>query len=351
MPRDLADLWHDYAETGPGEDAPTYRALAHLVAADAALLDVVRACPVETHHPNHLLAAVRFLLLGGVRHPLGDAYDARDCDAAVAAFPSFVAEHRDAIIDILQTRRTQTNEVGRIAVIAPALADVRRRVGRPLGLVDVGTSAGLNLLVDRADVDYGRFATETPGAELRLRCEVGEAPPPFTMADLEIGWRIGLDRSPIHPENEADSRWLLACVWPDQSDRIERLALALSMARGHPVELVEGDAVADLRAALERIPAGLHATVLTSWVTFYLSKDQRRGFEEVLAAAARPVTWVSLEHPRVVGDIPSPEPTHGQAIAPSVIASVDHDGDGGVVRRFLGWAHPHGRWLDWRPRG
>jgi hypothetical protein len=27
---------------------------------------------------------------------------------------------------------------------------------------------------------------------------------------------------------------------------------------------------------------------------------------------------------------------------------VSFDGGAGVSREVLGWAHPHGRWLDWR---
>lgn len=348
MARDLAEMWRLYADTGAGADAPTYRAIAHMVAGDEALLDIVRETPPETHHPNHLFAAARFLMLGGLEHPLAAAYVSGSLDDACSAFRAFVTQHRTAVVDVLQTRRVQTNEVGRVGVIAPALAHARRRVDMPLGLVEVGASAGLNLLVDQCRVDYGEFSIGRPHSPLALRCDCAATPPPFSMGDLDISWRIGLDRSPIHPDDEADSRWLLACVWIDQPDRIERLAAALSMARASPSPLVAGDAVTGLASVVARVPDHLHLVVLTSWVAFYLSREQRVAFEEVLAHVGRPVTWISLEHPGVVRDLDLSQPPPDQLIAASVVAAVSFDDGAAVAREVWAWAHPHGRWLDWR---
>ena len=68
-----------------------------------------------------------------------------------------------------RTRSTQTNEVGRCAALLPALTQLAVDApgaphggGRPLGLVEVGASAGLNLLVDRYGYEY------EPGHHLSL---------------------------------------------------------------------------------------------------------------------------------------------------------------------------------------
>ena len=341
-------MWRLYADTGAGSDAPTYRAIAHMVAGDEELLDVVRATPLDAHHPNHLFAAARFLMLGGLEHPLAAAYESGSTDEACSQFRAFVRQHRAALIEVLQTRRVQTNEVSRVGVIAPALAHARRQVDVPLALVEVGASAGLNLLVDLCAVDYGAFSTGETDSPLQLSCDCVTVPPQFSMSDLEIDWRMGLDRSPIHADNEADSRWLLSCVWVDQPERMERLATALAMARATPSPLVAGDAVTALTGVVTQVPDHLHLVVLTSWVAFYLSREQRLAFEEALAGAARPITWISLEHPGVVRDLDLSQPPIDQDIAASVIAAVSFDGGAAVSREVLGWAHPHGRWLDWR---
>jgi len=97
----LEELWRTYADTGPADDAPIYRAIAHSVAGDPELLAVAGAAPPETHHPNHLLAAVRFLMLGGLEHPLAVAYEDGDVGGAVVAFRAFVLEHRDEVLEVL----------------------------------------------------------------------------------------------------------------------------------------------------------------------------------------------------------------------------------------------------------
>ena len=54
---------------------------------------------------------------------------------------------------LLATRTTQTNEVGRCGLFLPVFGMLADEVG-PLGHIDVGTSGGLNLLLDRYEYRY-----------------------------------------------------------------------------------------------------------------------------------------------------------------------------------------------------
>ncbi len=58
---------------------------------------------------------------------------------------SWAHEHAGEVLQVLSTRRTQTNEVTRCATLRPALA----LLPQPLALIEVGASAGLCLLYDR----------------------------------------------------------------------------------------------------------------------------------------------------------------------------------------------------------
>ena len=69
------------------------------------------------------------------------------------AFRAFAAAHADELAELLVTRSTQTNEIGRCALLLPAFGIVAAEVG-PLAHLDVGTSAGLNLLLDRYHYGY-----------------------------------------------------------------------------------------------------------------------------------------------------------------------------------------------------
>ena len=67
-------------------------------------------------------------------------------------------DHRAEVLELMETRRTQTNECGRCALIGPALTWAAQQFGGPLALLDVGASAGLNLGCDRYFLDYGDWS-------------------------------------------------------------------------------------------------------------------------------------------------------------------------------------------------
>lgn len=111
--------------------------------------------------PNLFLAAVQHLLLKGTPHPLSEFYKSSDRTADRAEDPnpkfrSFCLEHIEEIRRLISARSVQTNEVGRSALLLPAFVLVSRQAQRrPLHLVEIGASAGLNLLWDRYGYDYG----------------------------------------------------------------------------------------------------------------------------------------------------------------------------------------------------
>ena len=77
-----------------------------------------------------------------------------DAQAAGRAVESAVATHRAFVQDIL-SGPPQTNETGRSAVLMPGYAEIARRTGLPLSILEIGASAGLNLLWDRFAYRYG----------------------------------------------------------------------------------------------------------------------------------------------------------------------------------------------------
>ena len=119
----------------------------------------------------------------------------------------------------------------------------------PLAHVDVGTSAGLNLLLPRYSL---RVRPGRRGGPAVRRCTCtaprgGAVPVP---ADDAAASRVR-SASTSHPIDVLDDdavRWLEACVWPDQADRFARLVAAIGIARRHPPDVRSGDAVGDLAA-------------------------------------------------------------------------------------------------------
>ncbi|MFP5487721.1 MAG: DUF2332 domain-containing protein, partial [Acidimicrobiia bacterium] len=242
------------------------------------------------------------------------------------------------------THSTQTNEVGRCGLLLPAFGVLGAELG-PLAWIDVGTSAGLNLRLDRYEYRYEPGGAV--GGPSSVRVEVGtRGSVPVPDALPTFGRRIGLDRDPLDPTDPIAGRWLRACVWPDQVDRFRRLDAAIELSAETPVEMHRGDAVDDLAAIVSTVAPDVPVVVTTTWVLPYLSDDRRTRFVATLdrIGAARDLSWIYAESPADADGVPFADEVRGRAVTALGLVRW-RDGE----RRLdhLGVAHPHGVWLHW----
>jgi hypothetical protein len=307
---------------------------------------------------NVFLASVHHLLLGGVDHGLathyrsvcerrGLAFRPVDDVALVASFTSFCHELRDELVERLATRATQTNEVGRCALLRPVLA--LQAAGDGVGLLDVGCSAGLNLLLDAYRCDYGAVEVGPEGGLPVIHCDLVGPVPPLELPPIVA--RAGLDLAPLDVADETEVAWLLACLWPDDLERFERLeqAAAVALERRAELDLHQGDMVEDLARVAASVDAP-HLVILNCWSAAYLVRERRTAFADEVAsiAATRPTTWIAFEGPHVLhglGVLPRDvRPEHTDAS----MACVTEYAHGVATSTTVAEVHAHGRWLDWR---
>jgi hypothetical protein len=345
---DLSQIWRHFGESECGTYSPLYAAICQSVADDPELLALVAAAPPSGQQPNVLFAAVHYLVLSGISHPLADVYAGRaDRDLAPALFRDLCLSQRHNVGQLLASRHTQTNEPGRAALLAVGLAVAADLVGEPIGLLDVGCSAGLNLLIDRYRFEYGPMGSLGPiDSPVTITCELrGPAPVPARLP--AIAARLGVDRAPVDIARADDARWLLACVWPD-TGRLARTAAAVELARRHPPKMMSGDMVTDLDAALDTFDPSLPIVVVTTSACGYLNVDQRHAFLAVLERRARrqPLAWLSADAPGVIAVVPVPPAIGGAGSFASVLGLVTFD-TGTAVGRALGRCHSHGAWMEW----
>ena len=298
--RDLAAIWLYVADSSCRGYSPLYDRICRAVAESDEVLDLVSEAPRRGHNPVLLLAAVHYLLLGGIDHPLAAVYAGESDADPGPLFVDLCLQNRDVLLELLATEQVNTNEVGRSAVIGPALTTVAARLSAPLAHLDVGCSAGLNLLCDRYRLDYGPAGATGPlDASVKIRCEVVGGSPPIAPALPAITARVGLDRAPLDVHDPEQVRWQLACVWPD-TGRLERTRLAHEEARRSPLTLVQGDAVEAVGALIAGLPRDATAVVTTTWVVGYFSPDAAsrvpRRAGDGLRGAARGVD--QRRHPR-----------------------------------------------------
>jgi hypothetical protein len=339
------DYWEFFVAETRRNPAPLYEQFARGVSQDEELKDFANRVRPGQPPANILFAAVHFLLLRGADHPLRRFYanlngGARPDDLAGAfpAFRDFVAQHRDELAPLVRTRVTNTNEVGRSAVLSAGFRALAREAGEPLHLIELGPSAGLNLLWDRYRVRYfrdgGPVFAGPDDSPLVLETELrGNGRPPAGMNPL-VAVRVGLERDPVDLSNPDERDWLRALVWPDQIARFARLETALSMAARENLPIRRGDALARLPDALSEIPSDQTACVYHSFVTYQFSDESRAALDDLLIAASlrRPVWRLSWEG-TLSGE------------APLILYRYR---DGVRAKHLLASCQPHGAWMNWQ---
>ena len=349
--------------------SPTYERIARSIAADPASLALLLDAAPLGRTPVLALAAVHDLVLADPDSELAAVYAGRRDVDPWPPFRALLHDRTAEVVRRMRTRSIQTNEVGRSAALFPALATVRSRAiaagdPRPLALVELGPSAGLNLLFDRYGVHYRRAGATVATAgdahsPVQLECQLrGRGDPVLSGLPVPIASRVGIDLNPVDVTDAAARRWLAACVWPDVPDRPDRLAAAIELARSDPPTLVTGDAVTDLAPLVGALPADVVPVVVATWAMAYLGHEGRAALLAALdeVGARRDLDLVTAEEPRITPWIP--------AVPAEVEACGDGDGDGtttllglrtwrhgSVDDEALALCHPHVRWMAWVPGG
>ena len=293
-----------------GMGSPFYADLLERMAAD-----VVAGGPVgrfladqldssyEDAVPLRFLGGVHRLVLAGQAPELAARFPSvggdGEADAAWAALLAALDAHADAIRDAL-TRPPQTNEVGRSAALVGGFLVVARDTGLPLRVLEVGSSAGLNLRFDRYWYESDGASYGDPVSPVRFSDLWAEGHPPFDVP-ITIAERRGCDRDPIDAGAEGGRLTLLSYVWPGQTERFAMLRAALDVARDVPVAIDRADIPDWLARQLDEPVPGRATVAFHSIVWQYLTEDERATAEAALAAAGdratarAPLAWLRLE--------------------------------------------------------
>ncbi len=225
------------------------------------VLGLVHRLAIERSAPQ---VAVCAPTLGG-----SSPFTAPDPDGAVAALASAVVSalvaHPDALADAL-ARVPQTNDPGRARALRIALARAGGELRRPVRLIELGASAGLNLRADHLPGDPA--------------LEGGPQP--------EIVLRQGCDLAPVDITTPEGRTWLSGFVWFDDPPRFAALSNALEVADRVPAKVVRAD-IADFVDTLTLEP-GTVTVVWHSAVWPYLPPDTRHRVDASLDALGATAT-------------------------------------------------------------
>ncbi len=350
QPQPLAQdfLWN--AENVFADATPLYDTLARRIAYDNEILAL--AAHAQPHQPavNLLFSSVHYLLLRGTSTALGIEPDdplrnfyadltrkPNTRDDPFPIFRAFCEKHAAEIIALVRTRRVQTNEVARCALFLPAFMLLAQRV-QEFAMIEVGSSAGLNLNWDRYAYNYGDAVWYGDVASrVKLQCAArGGIRPPLKTEMPRVVSRTGIDLNPNDVFDDDAMLWLRALVWPEQIERAERLQNAIAIARAFPPRVAQGDALElTPRVISEITQATSNATPIVLFHSFVLNQvpqELRARYYELLAeqSAGRVLFDLAIE--------PSAWP------APLILTTFEN---GARAQKTLAACDHHGRWLEW----
>jgi hypothetical protein len=340
------DYWDYFVrECERAGDAPLYVQIVRGISKVDELKTIASRVTPGQPYANIILASVHYLLLRGDQHPLRKFYPNLNgghslSEDAFPLFKDFVDTHLAELVPLIAHGVTNTNEVARCSTLHAGFRAVAKEAGEPLNLIEIGPSAGLNMIWDKYRVRYTQGGKESfvgpADAALTLDCAIrGDTLPPLGPSP-KVASRVGLELNPVDLADPYWREWLKALVWPDQVARFARLEKAIDIRLRETLDIRPGNALTLLPDALARVPEDQPVCVYHSYVTYQFTEAMREALDNILTMAGlrRPVWRLSAEGTlQNVGEAP-------------LLLGRYHDG--AKETRQLALCHPHGRWLEWQ---
>jgi hypothetical protein len=217
-----------------------------------------------------------------------------------------------ADLEVVLRRGVQTNEPGRSAVLFGVLLWIADRYRRPVRLLEIGASAGLNLLAENFAYRSSGALLGDPESPLVFEGPWVGVPVPDPAAaqeHLTVVERRGCDIAPIDATSREGQLALLSYIWPDEPKRLARMRAALEVAERFPPVVDPVPAAAWIRQVLAQRQKSTVQLVWQSVFAQYLTSEDRDDLTATMDAAGAqatddvPLVWARME--------PSSDPLKG----------------------------------------
>lgn len=294
--------------------------------------------PVHDAAPLRLLGGLHRLVLSDLAPGLGRHFPTsggRPGNHLEVDTIETVAAHLD-VLDHDLDAPVQTNDIGRSVVHMALCGWLGRRGCSDIDLVEVGSSAGLNLNFMHYGADTGAGTMGDPDSPIVFPPEWFDVPPPVVGRQARAARVVGSDPSPIDATTEAGALRLLSFVWPDHLERFDRLRAAIDIARRHPPD-VRGFSADEAVAEIISLPLDRTTVVFHSITWQYMARTTQDAFVAELnrigksATTATPLVWARMEPAGAVADI----------------RATIWNGSGEPTEHTLGTVGYHGRGMRW----
>lgn len=287
--------------------------------------------------PLRINGGLHNLVLTGEDTRLGAVYGGLMTDqAAIDALVAEIVETYDTQLLPWLDGPPQTNEAGRSASLMAGLLWLSQHVPAKFEMLELGSSAGINTMMERYFFDLGGVIVGPPDSPMRIVPEWKGKAPPATKPEI-VSIR-GCDIAPIDLSDPEAGLRLKSYVWPEAFERMGRIDAAIELASQRPPDVVKSDAASFVENALAKPQdEGVTRVLFHSIVWQYIPDDQQQRVRDAMRAAAdvatpeKPLAWISLE-------------TNRETFRHELHVTY---WPGGEEPSLLACAHPHGAWVEW----
>jgi hypothetical protein len=294
-----------------------------------------RGVPLADGLPLRSAGALRALYLSGDAPELAPIYTGLPAED-LQIVRKLVVTHAERLLPWLDGP-PQTNEAGRSSGFVAGLLWLAEQ-GLPANfqLLEIGSSGGINLMMDRYRWDLGGVIVGADDPAITFTPKWRGSPPPSH--PLTIQTPEGCDVAPLDLTDPEQVLRLRAFIWPEHSERFARLDQAVAAAAVRAPRLVKmhaADFVTD-RTAQPQAP-GTTRVLMHSIVWQYLPDDEKQRITAAMETAGanatpdRALAWIALEADRA---------------AMGHTLQVRYWPGGNEIKR-IAIAHAHGAWLEW----
>lgn len=294
-----------------------------------------QGAPLADALPLRIAGGLHWLHLTGREPALAPIYRGIGADD-VAIITDAMTAHEAQLLPWLDGP-PQTNEAGRSSnFIAAMLWLAGKGLPPRFECLEIGSSAGINLMLDRYHYDLGGVQVGPSDAVMHFKPEwQGTAPPD---KQIVIVSTKGCDVAPVDLTDPNQSQRLKAYIWPEHTIRFERMEAAIRAATERKPDLTKINAAEFVERELAKPQdPGTTRMLMHSIVWQYVPADQQERVSAAMEAAGAsataetPLAWVSVEADRTVH-------RHNLKV---------RYWPGGEEATQLTWSHAHGADIEW----
>lgn len=340
--QELKDWFKLFAERECKEVSPLYYQLSNKIAEDDELIEIASFCKQRQPMPNLFFASVQFLLFKDHSAELANYYPSitKDYkkDLPFELFKEFCLNNKEAIISLEQTKLVQTNALNRSAYLMPILSNLFD--GKKINIIDIGTSAGLTLNMDKYEYHYNdkHAFGESP---VKIKSEIREGTLPKFSKPVEIANKIGIDQNPLDLKIDDNANWLKALIWADLTERLEKIEQAIAIAKQENIDFRKASNLEEFEAIIQEQDDQFPLVIYHTHTLYQFTVEERNNFWDLIdkIGSQRDLTYLATEGSSVF------KTDYGIR---GVLVELTEYKIGKKNNRIVAETNGHANWLKWK---